>query len=305
MSDLLKGFVAAATLLLCALPVQARSVTDAYGETVDVPDQPQRVVALSELDLDAMLALGKTPVGTVNGRGQNGVPGYLSERAPQIDIIGDLGNVNTELLLELQPDLILTATDRPETLELYRAIAPTVVTAKPGEPWQQSLQLIANVLGEPEAADAFTASYQTRVQQAREALAAEQGQTMSIVRWNPKGPVYMLEDSFASQIVKELGFVRPEQQRQPGFTHSQALSLESLDLLDADWLVVGTLAGTGEAADALNQARDTPAFQQLGAVKAGQMAPVDGSLWTSVGGPLAAMQVIDDVENLVKASASQ
>ncbi|WVM92761.1 ABC transporter substrate-binding protein [Halopseudomonas pachastrellae] len=94
------------------------------------------------------------------------------------------------MLLELQPDLILTATDRPETLELYRAIAPTVVTAKPGEPWQDSLQLIANVLGEPEAADCLTASYQTRVQQAREALAAEQGQTMSIVRWNPKGPVY-------------------------------------------------------------------------------------------------------------------
>ena len=62
MSDLLKGFVASATLLLFALPAQARSVTDAYGETVDVPDQPQRVVALSELDLDAMLALGKTPV---------------------------------------------------------------------------------------------------------------------------------------------------------------------------------------------------------------------------------------------------
>ena len=96
--------------------------------------------------------------------------------------------------------------------------------------------------------------------------------------------------------------MRPEQQREPGFTHSQALSLESLDLLDADWLVVGTLAGTGEAADALNQARDTPAFQQLGAVQSGQMAPVDGSLWTSVGGPLAAMQVIDDVENMVKAS---
>ncbi|WVM88132.1 ABC transporter substrate-binding protein [Halopseudomonas pachastrellae] len=304
MSDLLKGFVAAATLLLCALPAQARSVTDAYGETVDVPDQPQRVVALSELDLDAMLALGKTPVGTVNGRGQNGVPGYLSERVPQIDIIGDLGNVNTELLLELQPDLILTATDRPETLELYRAIAPTVVTANrralAGQPAADRQRT-----GEPEAADAFTASYQTRVQQAREALAAEQGQTMSIVRWNPKGPVYMLEDSFASQIVKELGFVRPEQQRQPGFTHSQALSLESLDLLDADWLVVGTLAGTGEAAEALNQARDTPAFQQLGAVKAGQMAAVDGSLWTSVGGPLAAMQVIDDVENLIKASARQ
>ena len=53
MSELLKGFVAAAALLLCALPAQARTVTDAYGETVEVPDQPQRVVALSELDLDS------------------------------------------------------------------------------------------------------------------------------------------------------------------------------------------------------------------------------------------------------------
>lgn len=303
MSDLFKR-LAAAVLLVCAMPVLAdsRTVTDAFGSAVEVPDAPQRIVALSELDLDALLALEQAPVGTVNGRGQSGLPGYLAERAPEIKILGDIGNVNTELLLELQPDLILTGTDRPETLELYRAIAPTVVTAKPGAPWQDSLQLIAGVLGKPEAATAFEQRYAQRVQQAREAMAQQQGQSMSIVRWNPKGPVYMLEDAFSSQVVMALGFVRPEHQRQPGFTHSQALSLESLDLLDGQWMVVGTLAGTGEAADALVQARDTAAFQQLGAVRAGQMAAVDGSLWTSVGGPLAAMQVIDDVERIVTGS---
>lgn len=299
-------FIAAVTfaaLLLGSLGVsaQGRQVTDASGNQVEVPLQPTRIVALSELDLDVLLALGETPIGTVNGRGQAGLPGYLAERAPQIRIIGDIGNVNTELLLELQPDLILTGPERPETLSLYNAIAPTVVSYTPGEPWQQTLQLTAEILGKPQAADDFNARYQAALASARQRLAAQQGQSLSIVRWNPKGPVYMLKDAFASQVVQQLGFVRPLAQQQAGFTHSQALSLESLDLLDADWLVVGTLASTGEAADALRQARSTPAFTELGAVQAGQMTAVDGSLWTSIGGPLAALQVAENVVEMVEA----
>lgn len=302
----LRHLLAALTLLLPPLYGQAenRTITDAYGQQVSVPAKPQRIVALSELDLDVLLALGESPIGAVNGRGQSGLPRYLAERAPAITVVGDLGSVNMERLLELEPDLILTGTDRPETLQLYQTIAPTVVTFKPGGPWPETLHRIADILGKPEAAQAFTKRYEARVANAKATLAKYQGQSLSIVRWNPKGPVYMLEDAFSSIVVRHLGLVRPVIQRKPGFTHSQALSLESLELLDGDWMVVGTLAGAGEAVDAMRQAQTTPAFQQLRAVQSGRMAAVDGSLWTSVGGPLAALQVIDDIEAILTRSSA-
>ncbi len=63
----------AAALLasLLALPALAdtRQVSDAMGNTVNVPETPKRVITLSEIDLDTALALGVIPVGTINGRG--------------------------------------------------------------------------------------------------------------------------------------------------------------------------------------------------------------------------------------------
>jgi iron complex transport system substrate-binding protein len=85
------------------------------------------------------------------------------------------------------------------------------------------------------------------------------------------------------------------------------ISLERIADLDADWMFVGAL-GTGTAgavsdsdADvaaakvAIRDAHDTPGFDLLNAVRRDHVVPVDGSAWTSAGGPLAAGIVLDDV----------
>lgn len=281
-----------------------RTIEDALGNTVSVPSEPRRVVTLSEIDLDAALALGVTPIGAVNGRGQAAPPRYLDSAALKgIAVVGDLDNPNLETLLELEPDLILTGPVKPEQLAVLSAIAPTVITFDWAQPWQQTLQNTARALNREAQATTVLATYQARIAEARERLAAHQGETFSIVRWNPKGPSYMFKDAFASRVIEDLALVRPPHQQDPGHTHSMALSLESLQLLDADWLVIGTLATSGEAVEALAQARDTVAFQQLAAIRNGHYAAVDGSLWTSLGGPQAALALIEDIEHLLEQKA--
>ena len=164
---------------------------------------------------------------------------------------------------------------------------------------EQSMRRTASILGREAEGRAALARYAARVAEARARLAAHQGETVSIVRWNPKGPSYMFKDAFASTIIEDLGLRRPAHQQDAGHTHSMALSLESLELLDADWLVIGTLATRGEAVEAMRQAERTLAFGRLTAIQAKRFGMVDGSLWTSVGGPLAALQVIEDVETLL------
>ncbi|WOF78462.1 iron-siderophore ABC transporter substrate-binding protein [Pseudomonas sp. FeN3W] len=294
----------AATLLagLLALPAMAetRQVQDAFGNTVSVPAAPKRVITLSEIDLDTALALGVTPVGTINGRGQAAPPRYLDGRLPAgIEVVGDIDNPNLETLLELEPDLILTGPVKPEQLAILNEIAPTVITFNWARPWQESMQRTAQALNRKAEAKAVLERYWARIEEARKRLADHQGETLSIVRWNPKGPSYMFLDAFSSSVVEDIGLVRPPHQQDPGHTHSMALSLESLELLDADWLVIGTLATSGEAVEAMQQAEQTPAFRQLSAIRAKRFGAVDGSLWTSLGGPQAALQVIEDVEELL------
>ncbi|WP_302473973.1 ABC transporter substrate-binding protein [Stutzerimonas stutzeri] len=297
-----RSLVAVLLAGLLALPAYAdtRQVTDAMGNTVTVPEAPQRVITLSEIDLDTALTLGVTPVGTINGRGQAAPPRYLDGKLPAgIEVVGDIDNPNLETLLELEPDLILTGPVKPEQLAILNEIAPTVITFNWARPWQESMQRTAQALNKEAEAKAVLERYRARVDAARQRLAAHQGQTLSIVRWNPKGPSYMFKDAFASTVAEDVGLRRPAHQQDRGHTHSMALSLESLELLDADWLVIGTLATSGEAVEAMNQAEQTPAFRQLSAIQAKRFGAVDGSLWTSLGGPMAALQVIEDIEALL------
>ncbi|MFM4848641.1 MULTISPECIES: ABC transporter substrate-binding protein [Aeromonas] len=296
--------LAAALMLASLVGFQAqagtRQVLDANGQSHTVPDDPQRVVVLSELDLDSALTLGVQPVGTVNGRGQGTLPRYLLDKAGKaIQVVGDLDNPNLEKLIDLEPDLILTGQTKPELLALLQEIAPTVVTGNWGEPWKTVFNRSANVMNKEAEAKAFLARYDARLAQARSKLAKHQGEQVSIVRWNPKGPSYMHGGTFASSVVTEMGLARPAHQIGDKSPHSPALSLESLNLLDGDWLVVGTLSASGDAVDAMKQAEQTPAFQQLDAIKGKRFGAVDGSLWTSTGGPQAALRVIEDVEGLL------
>lgn len=289
-------WAATAATAATAGAAETRTVTDASGTVVRVPAQPQRVVALSELDLDAALALGLRPIATLKGRGQGAAPRYLGERAEDIEIVGNFMQPSLGRLIELQPDLIL-AGGLPDNrlVQRLRAIAPTVVTYAIGDPWKTAFRSVAGALNRMPQYEAFMADYRARIERLRAVIGKPAETTVSIVRWNPRGPSFMLRDAFSSRVIGDLGLKRPPAQREPGVAHSRALSLEALHLLDGDWLFVGTLRGDGGASEAMGRVRRLPAFDALHAAQQGHVVVVDGSLWTSTAGPLAAMAILDDV----------
>lgn len=279
-----------------------RTVVDAVGKSVEVPFKPERVVALSEPDLDAMLALGQKPVGTVSGRGQTSTPRYLGDLPAGIPIVGNVSQPTLDQIVELQPDLILAGNlADPQILAQLEAIAPTVLTWANDEDWKTHFMRVGEVLNLTAEAEAWLAAYDERVADVASKLGENAGAEVSIVRWMPTGPMYMAHNVFASQVLAEVGLKRPaHQQDLEGIAHSPALSLEMLNLLDGDWLFLGTLNPDGDAA--AEAAMATPAFQQLNVVKNGRVVRVDGSMWSSAMGPLAAMGILDTVEKEMAAN---
>ena len=285
---------AAAGSAFDASTVATHDITDAADRKLRVPQSPQRVVVLSEIDLDSLLALGLKPIGATDGRGSDHPPVYLGERTLGIDSVGNFAQPSVDRILMLQPDLILAGGHPdPQLLEQLNAIAPTAVSFKVGESWQASFERIARLVGRHDEAEAFLARYRERALALRGKLREHEGESVSIVRLSPNGPMAMLGDAFAGRVLADLGFIRPPAQRAAGAGHAPPLSREVLADIDGDWLFIGNFTPDPQSVAAL---RSEPAFASLKAARAGHVREVDAMLWTVIGGPIAAEAVLDDVE---------
>ena len=302
---------------------ETRMVTDASGQEVALPLEPTRVVTLSEPTTDNALALGITPVGAVSGRGQAGVAAYLADRAGDVPILGSVGTPNLEAVGAAHPDLILVdgtsvKSDDTDTLNALKQIAPVFYTARSGDDWRETFTRTADALGVTDEAstkladfDAYVAAVSSRLNDG-----GYLDQTYSVVRWQGDSAGLILKELPAGQALSALGMKRPANQDRNGEGHSEPVSLENIDQIDADWIFFGTLGkssvnnpsaggATGvEASEAaLAEARASVGFDSLAAVRAGHVIPVDGSLWTSTGGYLLMEGIVANIEDqFVRAS---
>ncbi|MGY5123611.1 ABC transporter substrate-binding protein [Streptomyces nigrescens] len=271
-------------------------ITDATGTEVKVPAAPERVVALSEMDLDSALALGVKPVGLTAGRGQHGAPGYLTDRAKGIPVVGAVTGPDIEKVVRSRPDVILAGqTADAQILKQLRRIAPTVVTIDRSKDWKKSLELTGQALGKSNEAKKFLDGYDTKAAALKKDLGERAGASVSVARYSAKGTAVMPQGVFISDVLKDLGFKRPGVQNKPGQGHSTPLSDENLREIDGDWLFIGTLSTGGPDAGLLDKLATKPAYRQLKAVHDRHATMIDGSKWTSLGGAEAAVSVLGDI----------
>lgn len=277
-----------------------RTVKDATGKAVKVPAHPKRVVTLTQEDLDAVLALGIKPVGITNGQGLNKPPAYLADKVKGIDVVGNLLQPVMDKVVAAKPDLILAGDMQDEqVLKQLREITPaTVVTMAPADDWKLSFRGIGNAVNQLPKANKVIADHEAAAKKAGKELGKEQGAEVSIVRWNPDGPSWMEKKQFASGVALEMGLKRPKNQQKDGNAHTPSLSLEKINEIDGDWLFLSTLTSDGEKA--LKDVQKKPAYRDLGAVEKNHVVTVDGSVWSTRGGPLAADSVMNDISKALK-----
>lgn len=296
-----------------AADVPTRSVMDATGASITVPVTPTRVVTLSEPTLDGALALGVRPIGTVSGRGQSTVPNYLADLAGDIDLLGGIAQPNYEAIGQARPDLILvdgtSINNNPDALDALAQIAPVVYTGEAGGGWRQNFALTADALNLADEGRQVVADYDAKVAKIAAALEPVSDDTFSIVRWQGGAPSLILTELPAGVALTDLGLKRPQNQNRSGRGHSDPVSLENLDQIDADHMFFGTLGGSSvdnrqaggtsgvaAARSALADAVAVPGFTSLTAYQDDAIVPVDGSLWTSTGGPVLMNRIIDNIQ---------
>lgn len=301
-TSLRNGLVGIVVSGLLAGAAQARTLDTAYGE-IDVNDAPERVVTLYEGALDAALAAGVVPVGAVTTRGGDNVAeyieAYLDDERPAI--VGVVREINIEAVLSQQPDLILAAAQLPEEqYQLLSRIAPTVVPhTQPlaADNWEAEARLYGQALNREEAIEEAIAAVDQRTTELAKAISeANVGGSAFLARWMPSGPMVMSKELIATGLMAKVGLdVQDAGLIKEDSAHSDVLSLENLSQVDGDWLFLATLNADGQAA--LDAAKQSAAFTRLNVVQSERVVPVNGQLWSSANGPLAAQAILDDIEN--------
>ncbi len=296
LSGILSACTAPATTPTAAPPAatitgETRLIQHAMGETA-VPIDPQRVVVLDTGELDAALALGVKPVGSVTRFDDGLFPDYLAAQAQGIEAVGTIGTPNLEKMVALQPDLILSNQSRDEErYDLLTAIAPTIFAERIGPVWKENFQLYANALNKAAEAEAVVAAYDARLVDLRAALGDEE-LTISMVRFVDGQVRVYHPGSFIGVILADAGLQRPATQQNPDEVWSE-LSQELIPQLDADVIfygVYGDPAGTP-----LDIFLNDPLWAQLRAVQTGRVFAVPDEYWYAGLGFLAANRVIDDL----------
>lgn len=273
---------------------ETTTLKDAAGHEVAIPHDPKRVIG-SYLE-DYLVALNVTPVAqwTV---GNDSDQGYLQDKLSDVPKISY--DLPYEDVLSYEPDLLLidsNAMVEGDKYAQYSKIAPTYVV-KNGEDvsWRDRLADIAKVLHKEEQAKKVEKDYDDLAKSTKHDFSDKINGKSVAVLWVTNNSAFMVADDRSSGqlLYHELGFSVPplvSEISKSATADWSAVSLEKLAELDADYLI---LVNSDQGADFFND----QVWQNLKAVKAGNLWEFGPESSWLYNGPIAYTEMIKDVQN--------
>jgi len=266
--------------------------TDGLDREVILPGPAQKIISIAPSNTEILFALGAGS--QVIGR--DAFSDYPTDAQSLPDVGGGWGELNTELLVSLQPDLVLAAqintAEQVKTLEdlgltVYYLANPTDMNGL-----YANLQEVARLTGRQAEADTLIADLQTRVAAVEEVIAPLSYRPLvfyELDSTDPNAPWTSGPGTFIDLLINMAG----------GFNLGSDLegewvqvSVEELIAKDPAFILLGDSVWGGVTPDAV-AAR--PGWEGIAAVENGQVYPFDDNL-VSRPGP----RLVDGLEELAR-----
>ncbi|MFF7262580.1 iron-siderophore ABC transporter substrate-binding protein [Streptomyces sp. NPDC008159] len=257
-----------------AFPV---SVDHKYGSTT-IKSEPKRIVTVGLTDQDAVLALGKVPVGTTEWLGgyKGAVAPWAEDRLGSAEVPTVLKDTGTgpqvEKIAALKPDLILAVYGglTKEQYESLSTFAPVVAQPKKyndyGVPWQEQTETIGKALGRSDEAAEAVEETESKIAEAVKEHPEFKGRS-AVMATPYEGMFVFGSQDPRSHLLTDLGFTLPaDLDKVIGDQFGANISKERTDLLDQDALVWQVTDVTKDA-DKLHK---DASYKDLNVVKEGR-----------------------------------
>jgi iron complex transport system substrate-binding protein len=268
---------------------------------IEVPADPQRIVALDGDQLDALCALGlqSRVVAAALPDGSTTQPSYLGTVIHDLPAVGTRSAPDVTEIAAATPDLILGSNAlTSQSYGEFLAIAPTVFTEAAGARWQDALRSVGAATGRSGAAadliDGFT-------EQARQTGAANDAShfQVSVVQVTDTTLRVYGADNFPGSVLASVGVDRPAAQR---FTDKPYIELgigdldsSDTDLSAADGDIVYVSFASQAARERGPEFLDSAAWRSLSATRDGRVFAVNNEIWQSGQGLIAARGIVEDL----------
>ncbi|MBO1085642.1 MULTISPECIES: siderophore ABC transporter substrate-binding protein [Enterococcus] len=276
------------------------TVKDSNGESVEVQQNPEKVVVFDNGSLDTLDALG---VGDkVIGAATKNLPAYL-EKYQEVESAGGIKEPDLEKINEMQPDLIIISGRQSDYQEQLNQIAPTLYLAmdaeKPWESMQENVTTLAKIFDKEKEAEEKLTDLTKQIDEVKE-KASTLDQTALVTLVN-EGQLSAYGSGSRFGLVHDLfGFKQADDQIEAS-THGQSVSYEYvleknpgiLFVIDRTKAIGGDTSNDNVAANEL--------VAQTDAGKNDQVISLQPDVWYLSGGGLESMNLmIEDVNQALK-----
>lgn len=274
------------------------SIKDVMG-TSEIPENPKKVVVLTNEGVEALLTLGVKPVGAVTGVTGDWYKHTKSELA-DVKPVGKEKAPNLEAIAALKPDLIIGNKMRHEKIYTQlKAIAPTVFSDTIRGSWKDNFKFYAEVLNKKAEGDKALKEYESKVNSIKKDFKDKLDTKISLVRFMDGKTRIYLGDTFAGTILKEIGFKRPDTQQGTKFVNE--IGKERLNEADGDVMFYFTYElGDGKGLAREKEWLNDPMFKSLNVVKNNKAFKVNDTIWNTAGGIKAANLMLDDLNKMLR-----
>ncbi|WP_294741635.1 Fe(3+) dicitrate ABC transporter substrate-binding protein [uncultured Exiguobacterium sp.] len=288
------------SLMLAACSGQAeqsnektRTITHEAGKT-KVPEKPKKVVALEFSFVDALDELGITPVGIAQ-ENKTDVSGLLGKDISFTEV-GTRQQPNLEVISSLQPDLIIGDFNRHKGIyKQLQEIAPTIILKSRNATYEEnidSFKKIAEAVGKTKQMDDRLALHEERLNAAKKKVDPKDDRKVMVGVFRADSLTAHGETSFDGELLEKIGIENAvTKTAEPTVT----ITLEQMVKWDPDVIFMAE-------ADPklLKEWKDNPLWNQITAVKNGEVYEVNRDLWTRYRGLDAAEQIVDEAIQLLK-----
>ena len=271
-------------------PEEPHEVTDGLGREITLPSTIERIVSLAPSNTEMLFAIGAGA--QVVGRDE--VSDHPASASEVASIGSTFGELNTEAILALEPDLILAADiTAPEQLQSLEALGlTTFVVPNPTDfdGLYDNLITIGEITGHADEAADLAQALRSRME-AVIALTLEADPTSvfyEIDGSDPNAPWTTGSGTFQNLLIQLAGGVNAAN----GIEGWGQIDLEELVIQDPEVIVFATGPFIVTTSQSL---ADRPGWGGIAAVQTGRVVPIDSN-WIDRPGP----RLVDGLEALAR-----